>query len=1079
MKKKIITLIIFVILLISIITTHSINNLINFTIGNTLLYMNGSQDGVVDEDWFNDWEYTLDDNYIYLVSIKEGINATKYTIPSKAKIDGSEYTTKINNGGILANSPVEELKLESGIIIQLNTSLLSGSNVIKLDMSNMDLSYLNDMSFLNGKELDTLDVSGSDLSNLTSFNFSGIFPNATRIDFSNTTFKKLSNLYLGGGKAKYVDFSNSTIENYSFSNKIFNSGTYENVSFKGANLSGITSTGVYFLSDTCITNLDFSDVKLPNATSLSSNFSHSYCLETIDLSNLDAPLLKYMNSTFSDDPNLKEVKFDGFKSEIQGSNSSYMFNNCTSLKKISIEGFQSLRYFVTPTMEEITVKDVDTIEEYFSYDCSKFNGEPCKLKKLNLININKIEDKSFANTNDLNEINFSGSTPELGKYAFYYKPSEYLPTWTDFSDVDHQSPYDSKYMPIRKITKVTYDDSNILKYDWLKDNRYVSDFKTHKLTYNYNYEGSEDVVTTFTAGDRVVNSIPTRNEYTFKGWNTKQNGTGELYTPDEVIYLNSDLTLYAQWKKRTYDYNSNNSGWLGENVKWRIEDDTTYIYPVGDSDGRTYDQVDVDDSSITMPREICSTDNIVFEEGITYIGKYFLKGCNSKKNVTFPSTLEEIGEGAFLINIENVIGLDFSTVKFQREVFYNNTYYEPMNSGNVYWWVSHPKEHTITIDANGGSFSDGTTSKEYTGILGYIEYYYNSSIRSYESRQKNPIDIEIPTKDGYVFKYFNTSIDGTGNTVKVDDDKILLEVPTSIKLYAIYGKEKYKVVFETGDIPFSITEQELYYGERLTSEIPEKEGYIFAEWNTKEDGSGIGYYPDQIMTQQKDLKLYPIFRKPVELIEEEGYSYSGSAKVAKLSDGSTVRVFRINHDYAYENEGTYYEVSKEYLTQIKQYKGFEFTDDVYDELITLIATFYEDNEGGMFDTLNTPDNFYSVYHDMVKQLSERILSPRQHTSNNGYEKYMHELRFRFIFEHSDEIGKKYKLRLFTNGSYVYAGLEPIEDNDNSNENNHSSILDLINNPQTKAPLMIVMILISIISLTLFIKRCLKDKYINK
>ena len=64
MKKKIITLIIFVILLISIITTHSINNLINFTIGNTLLYMNGSQNGVVDEDWFNDWEYTLDDNYI-------------------------------------------------------------------------------------------------------------------------------------------------------------------------------------------------------------------------------------------------------------------------------------------------------------------------------------------------------------------------------------------------------------------------------------------------------------------------------------------------------------------------------------------------------------------------------------------------------------------------------------------------------------------------------------------------------------------------------------------------------------------------------------------------------------------------------------------------------------------------------------------------------------------------------------------------------------------------------------------------------------------------------------------------------
>jgi len=41
----------------------------------------------------------------------------------------------------------------------------------------------------------------------------------------------------------------------------------------------------------------------------------------------------------------------------------------------------------------------------------------------------------------------------------------------------------------------------------------------------------------------------TRSGYQFLNWNTAANGSGTSYTPGDAVLLNSDLTLYAQWKK--------------------------------------------------------------------------------------------------------------------------------------------------------------------------------------------------------------------------------------------------------------------------------------------------------------------------------------------------------------------------------------------------------------------------------------------------------------------------------------------------------------------------------------------------
>lgn len=51
--------------------------------------------------------------------------------------------------------------------------------------------------------------------------------------------------------------------------------------------------------------------------------------------------------------------------------------------------------------------------------------------------------------------------------------------------------------------------------------------------------------TEFTVAERGMMSMP---GYKFVGWNTKANATGIAYQPGEKLTLNSDITLYAQWR---------------------------------------------------------------------------------------------------------------------------------------------------------------------------------------------------------------------------------------------------------------------------------------------------------------------------------------------------------------------------------------------------------------------------------------------------------------------------------------------------------------------------------------------------
>lgn len=52
--------------------------------------------------------------------------------------------------------------------------------------------------------------------------------------------------------------------------------------------------------------------------------------------------------------------------------------------------------------------------------------------------------------------------------------------------------------------------------------------------------------------NKLNKNLFTRDGYTFKAWNTKADGTGISYQDEEIIKINANTTLYAQWEPNKY-----------------------------------------------------------------------------------------------------------------------------------------------------------------------------------------------------------------------------------------------------------------------------------------------------------------------------------------------------------------------------------------------------------------------------------------------------------------------------------------------------------------------------------------------
>ena len=123
-----------------------------------------------------------------------------------------------------------------------------------------------------------------------------------------------------------------------------------------------------------------------------------------------------------------------------------------------------------------------------------------------------------------------------------------------------------------------------------------------------------------------------------------------------------------------------------------------------------------------------------------------------------------------------------------------------------------------------------------------------------------------PTKEGYLFKGWNTSADGTGTTVTADT-----VITENMDLYPIFEEDippvvEVRVVF---DVDGQKSEVKVVKGEAIGSNLPadpEKDGYTFKGWNTKTDGTGEAVTAETVVTDE--MEVYAVFEQNPAPIEE-------------------------------------------------------------------------------------------------------------------------------------------------------------------------------------------------------------------
>ena len=80
----------------------------------------------------------------------------------------------------------------------------------------------------------------------------------------------------------------------------------------------------------------------------------------------------------------------------------------------------------------------------------------------------------------------------------------------------------------------------------------------------------------------------------------------------------------------------------------------------------------------------------------------------------------------------------------------------------------------------------------------------------------------------------------------------------------------------------------------LSSSLPEKEGYTFQQWNTKQDGSGESYQiGDYFMMPMHNVTLYAIWEKQTTLVSATPISKTYSTDVVHTSDMSDITFFSL------------------------------------------------------------------------------------------------------------------------------------------------------------------------------------------
>ena len=385
---------------------------------------------------------------------------------------------------------------------------------------------------------------------------------------------------------------------------------------------------------------------------------------------------------------------------------------------------------------------------------------------------------------------------------------------------------------------------------------------TYSITYDANGGSGAPAAQTKTAGTDLMlsNTIPSKTGYTFVGWGMCSSDETSTFSAGETYNYDSDVTLYAIWKKTiNLRYNGNGgSGIPATESVTLYNDESSYTFTIND----------------TVPTR----------SGYTFIGW----GTSSSTALYTGGDLITLSENTSLYAVWDSSSASSYKITYHANGGSDAPASQTKTKGtSITLRTETPTRTGYTFEgwgtgnsATSPSYSAGGTYSQDASIILYaiwkktitINYQANGgtnapscqSVAIYNSATECDITIpeSLPVRDGYTFmgwgRYSSSSSSdySPGNTYTFN---------SSMTLYAIWIKYVALRYDANGGSGTPIGYNGICYNEETShtftigKETPTRNGYTFLGWSTSQTAATASYQGGDKITISSDTTLYAVW----------------------------------------------------------------------------------------------------------------------------------------------------------------------------------------------------------------------------
>ena len=383
------------------------------------------------------------------------------------------------------------------------------------------------------------------------------------------------------------------------------------------------------------------------------------------------------------------------------------------------------------------------------------------------------------------------------------------------------------------------------------------EIKTYTVTFYANGADSGTTPTAIQVQERKSFTVPSqgtlmREGCDFVGWNTKKDGSGNVYRESQSIKADCDIILYAQWSIHTYSISYDLGG--GSYPEGRSNPNNytieTETFTLNNPERNGYEFMGWKTSENDEPNK-----NVSIEKGTT--GDLSFTAAWRPLNSYSVSYDANGGEGS----IETGRKYEGMSLEIVSASGVSRKGYE------FVCWSTEP-------DGTGKGYNPGDLYEEDEDLQLYAKWSivkysieYNLNDGELATEKNNPMEYTVETEDIILENPTRYGCEFVGWRY-TDDSDVLASTTFTIRkgttgnlsIVAVWkALDTYTVSYDANGGTGTIETQSKYKGESLTissGEGLERVGYTFVCWNTKVDGTGTDYNPNDVYGVDADLKLY-------------------------------------------------------------------------------------------------------------------------------------------------------------------------------------------------------------------------------